>query len=135
MVASACAPSPTGTVEFPIIGSDPEGLVETMEWSSDGDFPDPDSFEEPSVLATSTGNQAAIAVKGGGCPPSAQVEVSGAPESVKISILLGGAIEPEGVDCAETVTTHVLLVTFRDPINLDNLSVSAIRTGSGISEG
>ncbi len=128
VLGAACAPSPTGTNQFPIIGSDPDRLVENMEWLTDGPTPmPPDSFEEPVVLETSTASEVQIAVKGGGCPPTAQVAVSGNPEAVEIIMNLGGAIQPEGVECPEILTTHLLGIDFRQPIDLENLTVTMVR--------
>jgi hypothetical protein len=128
VVGAACAPSPTGTNQFPIIGSDPDRLVENMEWVTDAPTPmAPDSFEEPVVLETSTASAVQIAVKGGGCPPTAQVVVSGSPEAVEIIMNLGGAIQPEGVDCPEILTTHILGIHFRQAIDLKGLTVVVVR--------
>jgi hypothetical protein len=123
----SCAPSPTGGVEFPIIGNDPDRLVETMEWSDSEDIPAPGDFEEPLIMPSSTSDLVEIAVKGGGCPPSTQVAVSGSVDAVVIVMNLGGSIEPIGVDCPDVLTTHVLAIRFRNPISLDHLEVSSVR--------
>jgi hypothetical protein len=130
-----CAPAPNVDGRFPIIGSDPDGLVATMAWheASEPEVP-PETFEEPLVLETSAPKTVEIAVKGGGCPPTAQVAVAGPAESVTISMNLGGTIEPPGIDCAPTLTTHVMLIEFNTPIDLDGLEVTAVRSVP-ISEG
>ncbi len=129
-VVASCAPAPSSNIQFPIIGSDPDGLVETMEWVETSDAtPGPDAFSEPLVLDGSTALKVEIAVKGGGCPPSAQVGVSGTADAVEIAINLGGTIEPPGVTCEAVLTTHVLAITFNQPINMDTLVVSSVRTG------
>lgn len=78
-------------------------------------------------MATSTPTIVQIALKGGGCPPTVQAAVSGNPEEVMIVLNLGGAIQPVGVDCPEILTTHVLGIRFRQPIDLGGLSVTAVR--------
>jgi hypothetical protein len=55
--------------------------------------------------------------------------VSGSTSEVTIEIVLGGSLPPAGVECGETLTTHALVVHFREPIDLENLEVSAVRTG------
>jgi hypothetical protein len=48
---------------------------------------------------------------------------------VTIEIVLGGSLPPAGVECGDILTTHALVVHFREPIDLNNLEVSAVRTG------
>jgi hypothetical protein len=55
--------------------------------------------------------------------------VSGSPSEVTIEIVLGGSLPPAGVECGDILTTHALVVHFREPIDLNNLEVSAVRTG------
>ncbi len=127
-VTAACAISPDTDAQFPIIGSDPDRLVETMEWVVSNQLPmPPDSFEEPLVLASSGPTTVQIALKGGGCPPTVQAAVSGNPEEVTVVLNLGGAIQPPGVNCAEVLSTHILGIEFRQPIDLEGLSVTSVR--------
>lgn len=136
-LVAACGPAGgSGTIaggepRFPIIGNDPDGLVETMEW---GESPAIDLT--PSEVATlaemmdsSTPKVVRIAVEGNECPPSARVLVGGSPGEVTIEIVLGGSLPPAGVECGDVLTTHALLIYFKEPIDLDNLEVSATRTG------
>lgn len=135
-LVSACAPAPSSNGLFPIIGSDPDRLVETMDWAESETSPiAPDSFEEPLLLDTSTPSLVQVALKGGGCPPTAQVAVSGSPEDVTVTMNLGGAIQPAGVDCPEVLTTHILAIEFREPILLEGLTVTVVRATDPISEG
>jgi hypothetical protein len=129
LVLIGCAPAPNADGRFPIIGSDPDGLVATMSWrdAADPEIP-PETFDEPLVLDTSAPKVVEIAVKGGGCPPSAQVAVSGPAETIAISMNLGGAIEPPGIECTPTLTTHVMVIEFNDPIDVDGLDVTAVRS-------
>lgn len=135
MSIAACAPqSPTG--QFPIIGSDPDGLVETMDWVVPDDIPiAPDSFEEPLILENSTPTDLRIALKGGGCPPTVQAAISGDRDGLMIELNLGGAIQPVGVECPEILTTHILGIRPRQPVDLEALSVTAVRATDPISEG
>lgn len=107
-----------------------------MEWG--GQFgegvPEPDTFEEPIVLDTSTPETVTVFVKGGSCPPSAQVAVTGGPSQVRVDMRLGGSIEPPGVNCEPTLTTHPLVIYFDEPIDLAGLEVTITRS-SPISEG
>jgi hypothetical protein len=48
---------------------------------------------------------------------------------VSIEIVLGGSLPPVGIGCADILTTHTLVVSFKEPIDLENLEVSASRTG------
>jgi hypothetical protein len=129
---AACGPSGgSGTIaggepRFPIIGNDPDGLVETMEW---GESPAIDLSPSGEILDSSTPEVARIAVEGNQCPPSATVLVSGSPSEVTIEIVLGGSLAPVGVECGDILTTHTLVIHFKEPIDLDNLEVSAVRTG------
>ncbi len=134
---AACGPAGgSGTIaggepRFPILGNDPDGLVETMEWSESPAI-DRTSFGEESlaeVLDSSTPEVVRIAVEGNECPPSARVLVTGSPGDVTIEMVLGGSLPPTGVECGDILTTHALLIYFREPIELDNLEVSATRTG------
>ena len=120
-----------GETRFPILGNDPGGLVETMEW---GESPAIDLTPSGEVLLaevmdSSTPELVRIAVEGNECPPSARVLVSGSAIEVTIEMDLGGSLPPAGVECGEIITTHALLIYFREPIDLDNLEVSATRTG------
>lgn len=120
-----------GETRFPIIGNDPDGLVETMEW---GESPaldlTPSEVESlAEVMGSSTPDVVRIAVAGNECPPSARVLVSGSANEVTIEMVLGGSLPPAGVECGDILTTHALLIHFREPIDLDNLEVSATRTG------
>ncbi|HEY5889344.1 MAG TPA: hypothetical protein VIW94_01405 [Acidimicrobiia bacterium] len=124
---AACAISPDAKGQFPIIGSDPDRLVETMEWVVAEPTTPPYSFEEPFVMASSTDTNVQIALKGGGCPPTVQAAVSGNPEEVTVVLNLGGAIQPPGVDCPEILSTHILGIEFRQPIDLEGLSVTSVR--------
>lgn len=134
---AACGPAGgSGTIaggeaRFPIIGNDPDGLVETMEW---GESPaldlTPSGVESlAEVMGSSTPEVVRISVEGNECPPSARVLVSGPPDAVTIEMVLGGSLPPTGVECGDIFTTHALLIYFREPIDLDNLDVSATRTG------
>lgn len=120
-----------GETRFPIIGNDPDGLVETMEWGESPALDLTPSGEEslPEVLDTSTPEVLGIAVAGNECPPSARVLVSGSASEVTIEMVLGGSLPPAGVECGDILTSHALLIYFRAPIDLDNVVVSATRTG------
>ena len=134
---AACGPSGgSGTIaggepRFPIIGNDPDGLVETMEWGESPaiDLSPSGEGSLAEILDSSTPDVARIAVEGNQCPPSATVLVSGSPSEVTIEIVLGGSLPPAGVECGDILTTHALVVHFREPIDLNNLEVSAVRTG------
>lgn len=120
-----------GETRFPILGNDPDGLVETMAW---GESPAIDLTPSGEVLLaevmdSSTPDLVRIAVEGNECPPSATVLVSGSASEVTIEMVLGGSLPPAGVECGEIITTHALLIYFREPVDLDNLEVSATRTG------
>lgn len=136
-VLVACGPAGgSGTVaggepRFPIIGNDPDGLVETMEWGESPALDLSPSGEESlaEVLGSSTPEVVRIAVEGNECPPSARVLVGGSPGEVTIEMVLGGSLPPAGVECGDILTTHALLIHFKEPINLDSLNVSASRTG------
>jgi hypothetical protein len=137
IVVAACGPAGgSGTVaggapRFPIIGNDPDGLVETMEWGESPAIDLSPSGEGllAEILDSSTPDVVRIAVEGNQCPPSATVLLSGSTSEVTIEIVLGGSLPPAGVECGETLTTHALVVHFREPIDLENLEVSAVRTG------
>jgi hypothetical protein len=81
------------------------------------------------ILDSSTPDVARIAVEGNECPPSARVLVSGSASEVAIEMVLGGSLAPVGVECGDILTTHTLVIHFKEPIDLDNLEVSAVRTG------
>ncbi|MGF1617743.1 MAG: hypothetical protein ACFCU2_08040 [Acidimicrobiia bacterium] len=120
-----------GEPRFPILGNDPDGLVETMEW---GESPATDlspSGEEAlaEVMDSSTPDVVRIAVEGSECPPSARILVTGSPGEVTIEMVLGGSLPPAGIECRDMITTHALVIYFKGPIELDNLDVSATRTG------
>ena len=103
----------------------------TMEWAVSDQPPlAPDSFDEPYVLTTSSPTSVQVALKGGGCPPTVQAAVSGSPEEVTIVLNLGGAIQPSGVDCPETLSTHILEIQFRQPVDLEGLSVTSVRSSA-----
>lgn len=130
LLVVACSPPPSAQNSFPIIGNDPDGLVETMEW---GDSPTTATFPANEttvleILPNSSPSVVQIAVEGSGCPPSAQVLVTGPIETVRVSLILGGAIAPPGVECADILTTHALVIRFKQPIDLHDLKVSAERT-------
>ena len=133
----ACGPAGgSGTIaggepRFPIIGNDPDGLVETMEWGESPALDLSPSGEESlaEILDSSTPEVVRIAVKGKECPPSARVLVSGSASEVTIEMVLGGSLPPAGIECGDILTTHALVIYFREPIDLDNLEVSASRTG------
>jgi len=137
IVVAACGPSGTaGTVagggpRFPIIGNDPDGLVETMEWGESPaiDLTPSNAPTIAEVMDTSTPDVVRIAVEGNECPPSARVLVTGSPSEVSIEMVLGGSLPPVGIGCADILTTHTLVVSFKEPIDLENLEVSASRTG------
>jgi hypothetical protein len=137
ILLAACGPAGgSGTIaggepRFPIIGNDPDGLVETMEWGESPAIDLSPSGEESlaEILDSSTPEVARIEVEGNECPPSATVLVSGSPSEVTIEIVLGGSLPPAGVECGDILTTHALVVHFREPIDLNNLEVSAVRTG------
>lgn len=120
-----------GETRFPIIGNDPGGLVETMEWGESPAIDLSPSGEEAlaKVMDSSTPDVVRIAVEGNECPPSARVLVGGSPAEVTIEMVLGGSLPPAGVECGDILTTHALLIHFKEPIDLDNLDVSATRTG------
>jgi hypothetical protein len=46
-------------------------------------------------------------------------------------MVLGGSLPPAGLVCGEILTTHALVIYFKEPIDLENLEVSATRTGEG----
>jgi hypothetical protein len=133
----ACGPSGTadtvvgGEPRFPIIGNDPDGLVETMEWGESPAIDLSPSGESllAEVMDTSTPEVVRIAVEGNECPPSARILVTGSPAEVTIEMVLGGSLPPAGIECADILTTHTLVVQFKEPIDLENLVVSASRTG------
>jgi hypothetical protein len=137
ILLAACGPAGgSGTIaggepRFPIIGNDPDGLVETMEWGESPaiDLSPSGEGSLAEILDSSTPEVARIAVEGNECPPSATVLVSGSPSEVTIEIVLGGSLPPAGVECGDILTTHALVVHFREPIDLNNLEVSAVRTG------
>jgi hypothetical protein len=134
---AACGPAGgSGTIaggepRFPILGNDPDGLVETMEWGESPAIDLTPSGEESlaELLDSSTPEVVRIAVEGNECPPSARVLVTGSPGEVTIEMVLGGSLPPPGIECGDILTTHALLIYFREPIDLDNLEVSATRTG------
>lgn len=134
---AACGPvGGSGTIagggpRFPILGNDPDGLVETMEWGESPAIDLTPSGEESlaEVLDSSTPEVVRIAVEGNECPPSARVLVRGSATEATIEMVLGGSLPPTGVECGDILTTHALLIYFREPIDLDNLEVSATRTG------
>lgn len=137
ILIAACGPAGgSGTIaggepRFPIIGNDPDGLVKTMEWGESPaiDLSPSGEGSLAEILDSSTPEVARIAVEGNECPPSATVLVSGSSSEVTIEMVLGGSLPPAGVECGDILTTHALVVHFREPINLDNLEVSATRTG------
>ncbi|CAN5779438.1 hypothetical protein BH23ACT4_BH23ACT4_04610 [soil metagenome] len=137
MVLVACGPAGgSGTIaggepRFPILGNDPDGLVETMEWGESPALDLTPSGEDTlaEVLDSSSPEVVLIAVEGNECPPSARVLVGGSPDDVTIEMVLGGSLPPAGVECGDILTTHALLIYFKEPIDLDNLEVSATRTG------
>ena len=137
LLLAACGPAGgSGTIaggepRFPIIGNDPDGLVETMEWGESPAIDLSPSGEESlaEIMDSSTPEVVRIAVEGNECPPSARVLVSGSASDLAIEMVLGGSLPPAGVDCGDILTTHALLIHFREPIDLDNLEVSATRTG------
>lgn len=137
ILAAACGPSGTadtvagGEPRFPIIGNDPDGLVETMEWGESPAIDLSPSGESllAEVMDTSTPEVVRIVVEGNQCPPSARVLVTGSPAEVSIEMVLGGSLPPAGIECADILTTHTLVVSFKEPIDLENLEVSASRTG------
>lgn len=120
-----------GETRFPIIGNDPNGLVETMEWGESPAIDLTPSGEEflAEVMDSTTPEVVRIAVEGNECPPSARVLVSGSASEVTIELVLGGSLPPAGVECGDVLTTHALVIFFREPIDLDKLDVSATRTG------
>ena len=134
---AACGPAGgSGTIaggepRFPILGNDPGGLVETMEWGESPALDLSPTGEESlaEVMDSSTPEVARIAVQGNECPPSARVLVSGSASAVTIEIVLGGSLPPAGFECGDILTTHALVIYFKEPIDLDNLEVSATRTG------
>ncbi len=136
-VLVACGPAGgSGTVaggetRFPIIGNDPDGLVETMQWGESPAIDLTPSGEETlaEVMDSSTPKVVRIAVEGNECPPSARVLVSGSASELTIEMILGGSLPPVGVECGDILTTHALLIHFKAPVDLDNLEVSATRTG------
>jgi hypothetical protein len=139
IVVAACGPSGTadtvagGEPRFPIIGNDPDGLVETMEWGESPAIDLSPSGESllAEVMDSSTPEVVRIAVEGNECPPSAQILVTGSPAAVTIEIVLGGSLPPAGLQCGEILTTHALVIYFKEPIDLENLEVSATRTREG----
>ena len=134
LLASACSPQPSeGVSVFPIIGDDPADLVETMEWGDTPALPEFPGGESTvlEILEDSTPEVLRVAVEGGGCPPTAQVRVTGSPEAVSIEMVLGGAIAPPGTECTDILTTHELIIRFHEPIDLDGLELAARRTGPG----
>jgi hypothetical protein len=139
IAVAACGPSGTadtvasGEPRFPIIGNDPDGLVETMEWGESPAIDLSPSGESllAEVMDSSTSDVVRIAVEGNQCPPSAQILVTGSPAAVTIQMVLGGSLPPAGVVCGEILTTHALVVYFKEPIDLENLELSASRTGEG----
>ncbi len=120
-----------GEPRFPIIGNDPDGLVETMEWGESPALDLSPSGEESlaEVLESSTPEVVRIAVEGNLCPPSARVLVSGSTSEVSIEMVLGGSLPPAGTECGDILTTHALVIYFREPIDLASLEVIASRTG------
>jgi hypothetical protein len=82
-------------------------------------------------MDSSTPEVVRIAVEGNECPPSAQILVTGSPAAVTIEIVLGGSLPPAGLQCGEILTTHALVIYFKEPIDLENLEVSATRTREG----
>jgi hypothetical protein len=139
IAVASCGPSGTadtvagGEPRFPIIGNDPDGLVETMEWGESPAIDLSPSGESllAEVMDSSTPDVVRIAVEGNQCPPSAQVLVTGSPAAVTIEMILGGSLPPTGLVCGEILTTHALVIYFKEPIDLENLEVSATRTGEG----
>jgi hypothetical protein len=139
IVLAACGPSETadtvagGEPRFPIIGNDPDGLVETMEWGESPAIDLSPSGESllAEVIDSSTPEVVRIAVEGNQCPPSARILVTGSPAEVTIEMVLGGSLPPAGLVCGEILTTHALVIYFKEPIDLENLEVSATRTGEG----
>jgi hypothetical protein len=139
IIVAACGPSGTadtvagGEPRFPIIGNDPDGLVETMEWGESPAIDLSPSGESllAEVMDSSTPEVVRIAVEGNECPPSAQILVTGSPAAVTIEIVLGGSLPPAGLQCGEILTTHALVIYFKEPIDLENLEVSATRTREG----
>jgi hypothetical protein len=139
MVVAACSPSETadsvegGEPRFPIIGNDPGGLVETMEWGESPAIDLSPSGESllAEVMDSSTSEVVRIAVEGNQCPPSAQILITGSPAAVTIELILGGSLPPAGLVCGEILTTHALVIYFKEPIDPENLKVSATRTGDG----
>jgi hypothetical protein len=137
IIVAACGPSGTadtvagGEPRFPIIGNDPDGLVETMEWGESPAIDLSPSGESllANVMDSSTPEVVRIAVEGKECPPSARILVTGPPTEATIEMVLGGSLPPAGVECADILTTHTLVIYFREPIDLDDLKVSATRTG------
>ena len=137
VLVASCGPSGTadtvagGEPRFPIIGNDPGGLVETMEWGESPAIDLSPSGESllAEVMDTSTPEVVRIVVEGNQCPPSAQILVTGSPAEVTIEMVLGGSLPPAGLVCGEILTTHTLVVHFEEPIDLENLEVSASRTG------
>jgi hypothetical protein len=137
IVVVACGPSETadtvasGEPRFPIIGNDPDGLVETMEWGESPAIDLSPSGESllAEVMDSSTPEVVRIAVEGNQCPPSARILVTGSPAAVTIEMVLGGSLPPAGLVCGEILTTHTLVIYFKEPIDLENLEISAGRTG------
>lgn len=129
LVTGSCAPAGPGEAVFPIIGNDPDGLVETMEW---GISPTTATFAAGEdtvleILDSSIPEIVQIAVESGQCPPSAQVLVTGPADRVRVSLILGGSIAPVGVECGDILTTRALVIRFKKPIDLAGLKVSAER--------
>lgn len=129
LVVGSCAPARPGAAVFPIIGNDPDGLVETMEW---GVSPTAVTFPAGEdtvleILDSSTPEVVQIAVESGECPPSAQVLVTGPANQVRVSLILGGSIAPVGIQCADILTTRALVIRFKERIDLTGLRVSAER--------
>lgn len=127
---TSCSPTLPSEARFPIIGNDPGGLVETMQWGGSPASPFPGG--EPDIVAvldSSTPDLVRIAVQGGECPPSAQVSVLGDPDQISVIMVLGAAIAPDATQCGESPTTHTLEIHFKTSIDLEKLQVTASRTG------
>ena len=124
---TACSPSVSGVPVFPIIGDDPEDLVSDMTWGASQEVDEIEADRPPiSVRDSSTSRLIRIGVLGGSCPPTTQVRVTddgASGDETEIQLVVGGSIEPEGVNCDETPTVHELIIEFREPIDLDGLDV------------
>lgn len=127
---TSCSPARHSDARFPIIGNDPGGLVETMQWGDSPAKPFPaGDLDTVAVLESSTPDLVRIAVQGEECPPSAQVSVLGDPDQVSVIMVLGAAIAADATQCGDSPATHTLEIHFKTSIDLEGLQVTASRTG------